>query len=292
MSRKYFLAKEHCVTAFDRRLPAALTVPPGSVVTFETGDGAYERLWQGESPDDIDDQAFNAVTGPVYVTGAEPGDALQIEVQQIVIRRAWAVWLPDYGPLGRHTDKVQTRPVTITGGRLRLSERLTVPCEPMIGCIGVAPARGRGSTLEPAYPYGGNLDLRELSPGATLLLPVQVPGGLLSLGDLHAAMGAGEATWVGIEAAGQATVRLGLQKGMKLKAPRLRVAAATICVAPLNKKGTLEQACLRAIEQAYELLTSEYALDPFEAQAYISARVDLRMGGPASPTVLAVVPDP
>ena len=94
----------------------------------------------------------------------------------------------------------------------------------MIGCIGTAPAEGSASTFMPAYPFGGNMDLREMEPGTTLYLPVNVPGGLLSMGDLHAAMGTAEPTWVSLEAAGQATLRIGVEKGLTLAFPRLRCA--------------------------------------------------------------------
>ena len=87
----------------------------------------------------------------------------------------------------------------------------------MIGCIGTAPAQGSASTFMPAYPFGGNMDLREMEPGTTLYLPVNVPGGLLSMGDLHAAMGTAEPTWVSLEAAGHATLRIGVEPDMRLR---------------------------------------------------------------------------
>ena len=93
-------------------------------------------------------------------------------------------------------------------GRAYITDSLSVPMRTMIGCIGVAPAEGKGSTFMPAYPFGGNMDLREMEAGTTLYLPVQVPGGLLSMGDLHAAMGTAEPTWVSLEAAGNATLRI------------------------------------------------------------------------------------
>jgi amidase len=132
------------------------------------------------------------------------------------------------------------------------------------------------------------MDLRELSPGATLFLPVQVPGALLSAGDFHAAMGTAEPTKVSLEAAGRATVRIGLERGAGLELPRLSVDGATICV---GMGATLEEAHQSAIDQAYDVLTG-LGLGPFDAYAYASARVSMRLGGPASPMVLAVVPDP
>ncbi len=286
MADSYVLSLDQRNPAFDPNIPPALEIDPGAVVTFETGDDAYVRLAAGEPVEEIGLENFNLVTGPVSVHGAEPGDALRLEVLSVTVRRAWSVWLPGFGGLGGRTDELQAREIPLENGTARIGE-ITVPVEPMIGCIGVAPAEGVGSTLMPAYPWGGNMDLRELTPGATLFLPVQVPGALLSLGDLHAAMGAAEPTWVSLEAAGQTTLRIGLEKGMGLALPRLRVEEATICV---GMGETLEAAHQSAIDQAYDFLV-ESGLEPFDAYTFASARVGMRFGGPASPIVLAVVPD-
>lgn len=289
ISEPFVLTRDRRAFAFDPEIPPVLEVRPGAVVVFEAGDSAYERLWRGESVEAIGLETFNAVTGPVYVRGAEPGDAIRVDVLDVEVTRAWSVWLPGFGGLGRRTAELRVREVPLEGGRARIADGISVPVDPMIGCIGLAPARGRGSTFMPAYPWGGNMDLRELSPGATLELPVQVPGGLLSVGDLHAAMGTAEPTWVSLEAAGRATLRIDLVKSADLRFPRLRVADATICV---GMGDTLEAAQQAALDQAYGLLTGGFGLEPFAAYAYASARVAMRLGGPASPIVLAVVPDP
>ena len=117
-----------------------------------------------------------------------------------------------------------------------------------------------------------------MSPGAILWLPVQVDGGMLSMGDFHAAMGEGEPTFVGLEASGSATVRIDLESGSSLSSPRLRVGADTICV---GMGETHLEAKQDAIDQAFELLIGDHGLEPFIAYAYASARVGLRLGGPA-----------
>lgn len=288
MPDSYVLTKDQRVFAFARDIPPALEIDPGAVVTFETGGEAYERLAAGEPVEAIEPERYNAVTGPVLIRGAEPGDALAIDILAITVSRAWSVWLPEYGGLGSRTAEIRVREIPLENGVAQIADQLTVPLEPMIGCIGVAPAAGEGSTLEPAYPWGGNMDLRELEPGATLYLPVQVPGALLALGDLHAAMGTAEPTWVGLEAAGQATLRIGLQKGLSLPFPRIRLDGATAC---LGLGATLEEAHQAALDHAFDLLLAD-GLDAFDAYAFASARLEMRFGGPASPIVLAVVPDP
>ena len=281
-----------CQRGFERGGDPAVEVDSGDVVTFQTTDWAYERLWRGVPPEEIPDEDYNIVTGPVVVRSAEPGDALRIDIGDIQIHRAWSVWIPEFGPLGDLTDRVHADPLAIEDGRLRLSDRMTVPLEPMIGCIGLAPDCGTGSTLEPAYCYGGNLDLRELSSGAVLYLPVQAPGGWLSVGDLHAAMGAGEPAHLSLEAAGDVTLRLTVEKNRGLDSPQIWLPGRTLCVAVMDLNGSLEEATQLATRQAYNLLRTEFGLTATEAHGYLSARVSLRFGGPASPIVIADVPHP
>ena len=192
------------------------------------------------------------------------------------------------GRLGDKTETLQLRQIPIQNDRCIINDQISVPIDPMIGCIGVAPAEGSGSTVFPAYPWGGNMDLRELRAGATLYLPVQVEGALLSLGDLHAAMAEAEVTSVSLESNGQATVRVSVEKGMAISHPRVRVGSDTLFVATSDNYTDGRNL---AASLAYDFLTQEHGLDPFDAYAYISARVALRFGGPACAMVVAVVPD-
>jgi amidase len=288
MSQSYSLKKEQRGFAFDPTIPPVLEIEGGDTVTFETGDVAYERLSKGETVEAIGLENFNAVTGPVAVRGAAPGNALKVEILDVQVRRAWSVWLPDFGGLGKQTKELRVKEIPLKNGRAYISDNLSVPIRTMIGCIGVAPAEGKGSTFMPAYPFGGNMDLREMEAGTTLFLPVQVPGGRLSMGDLHAAMGVGEPTWVSLEASGSATLRISVEKNMRLTFPRLRVGSSTYCI---GMGETLEKGYQLALDDAYDLLVNGWGLDSFDAYAYASACVDMRLGGPATGVVIAVVPD-
>jgi amidase len=284
----YTLAKEQNSTAFDRTIASVLEIESGDTVTFNTSDIAYNRLYNGEAVDAIGLENFNRVTGPVLVRGAQPGDALQIEVLDVQVTRAWSVWLPQFGGLGGGTTATRVMETPLRDGRAYINDNLSVPIRPMIGCIGVAPAEGTASTFMPAYPFGGNMDLREMEPGTTLFLPVQVEGALLSMGDLHAAMGTQEPTWVSLEAAGSAKLRISLVKSMNLKFPRLRVGNSTYFLGMADSYPAAHQI---AIDEAFRYLTEEKGLDSFDAYAYASAVVDMRLGGPATTIVMAVVPD-
>jgi amidase len=282
-------------TIFDRTVAPVADVCSGAIIRFETDDSAYARLASGESLERIGVENLNAVTGPVAIRGAEPGDVLRIDLLEITIARAWAAWLPGFGTLGGRTSAIQVKPLRIDEAGIHLSPELRVPLDPMIGCIGLAPAQGQASTLKPTYPFGGNMDLRELSAGATLWLPVQAPGAMLSIGDLHAAMGEGEPAHVSLEAAGTATVRVQVEKGRTLSYPRLRVGSDTIVIGMDERTraaGGIAAAYQRAIDQAFDYLTVECGMEPFTAYAFISSRVSTRFGGPAGSLVLAVIPDP
>jgi amidase len=285
----YRLTADQFAVSFDRTLVPALEIDSGDMVSFETADVAYERLSKGESVEAIGLANFNRVTGPVFVRGAEAGDALKVEVLDVQVRRAWSVWLPDFGGLGAFTQDIGTREIPIRDGYCHISDTLKVPVAPMIGCIGVAPAEGSGSTFMPAYPFGGNMDLREMQQGTTVYLPVQVSGALLAMGDLHAAMGIAEPTWVSLEAAGEATLRISVVKQMPLAYPRLRVGTSTYF---LGMNDDYKIAHQIALDAAFAYLTGELGMSAFDAYAYASARIDMRLGGPATVVVMAVVPDP
>lgn len=289
------IAAASASSTFDRELAPVATVAPGAVVRFETADDAYRRLAAGETLAEIGHDRVNRVTGPVAVAGARPGDALVVEVLAVEIASAWSAWLPGFGHLGAHTETTRVRQLEIEGETVVLGDGLAVPLAPMIGCIGLAPAEGTGSAVRPLYRLGGNLDVVECAAGTRVVLPVEVDGGLLSLGDLHAAQGVGEGAFVAIEAAGAATVRLTVEEGAAPPFPRLRTAHETIVVG----MGLDHLAATRsALEQAFLLLVERDGLAPEVAYAYVCSSVHLRAAGPAGSLLpdglqgaLAVVPD-
>jgi len=278
---------QHTVDFRPDHVPVA-TVATGATIRFETGDIAYERLSRGEALDAIGLETFNRVTGPVYVEGAVPGDALRVEILDVAIHRSWSVWLPGFGALGGYTQETVAKQIPLEDGVAVISDRLRVPVDPMIGCIGLAPASGVGSTFMPAYHSGGNMDLREMSPGTTVDLPVEVPGALLSVGDHHAAMGRGEPTWVSLESAGASTVRVTLLKDSPVSHPVLRRQGSILFLGMGDDLATAHQ---HAVDRAWAWLVEDRGLEPFEAYAYASARLEMRLGGPASAMVLAVLPE-
>lgn len=269
-----------------------LRVRPGETVRMETSPQPAERLLAAGDGwvDAVDTRAINAVTGPIYIEGVQPGDAVAVEILEIeTLDWGWNANIPGFGMLSDNIRQPMLRRVPIRAGRVWVNEALSVPVEPMIGCLGLAPARGATSTLAPPFPWAGNYDLKQVRPGSTIIFPAQVRGGLFSLGDLHAAMGDGEATSVSIECAGAATVRLSVRKGLDLQMPRVETADRLYTIG-LAESGNYRSARRHACDQMFNYLTEERGLTPDDAYILFSAAVDLTFGGPAGAVVLASVP--
>jgi acetamidase/formamidase len=163
------------------------------------------------------------LTGPVYVEGAEPGDALEVKILSI----DFAI---DYGYNGcsgfvpENCDKAVGTTIIPIDKRAMTAEFLpgiVIPLRPFLGSMGVAPAPelGRTSSVPPGR-HAGNIDNRELVVGSTVYIPVFVPGALFEVGDGHAAQGDGEVDQTAIETSLRSRLQLTVRKGLKLVWPR------------------------------------------------------------------------
>ena len=280
--------------AFEFRADIApvLRVASGEVVRFETSPEPAERLFA--AGDDwlalLDTRKLNAVTGPVFIEGVEPGDAVRVDILEIeTLDWGWNAFIPGFGMLCENLTTPMLRRIPIVDGRCWITEALSVPLRPMIGCLGLAPARGASSTLSPPFPWAGNYDLLQVKVGSTIWFPVQAQGGLFSLGDLHAAMGDAEATSVSIECAGAATVRLSVEKALDIQMPRIE-ADGKLYTVGLAERGNYVAARRHAADQLFNYLTAERRLTPEDAYILFSAAADLTFGGPAGAVGLASIP--
>src|SRR5262245_55415334 len=148
------IAAEHHAFTFNAHAEPVLRVQPDTIVRFETSPAAVERLFAaGEQWTTVNDsERINALTGPVYIDGVEPGDAVTVEILAIETAdwgwNAALVPQPDGDP--RPPERVRRLP--IRDGRVWISATLSVPVRPMIGCLGLAPAAGSSSSLGPPFP--------------------------------------------------------------------------------------------------------------------------------------------
>ncbi|MFT4037163.1 MAG: acetamidase/formamidase family protein [Thermomicrobiales bacterium] len=298
-------------TFWDRDLPPRLTIAPGDTVTFQTREPSNGQMTRDivagvrstqscppdlaaliaasvtPQPEPSDNTALpgHALTGPVAIAGAEPGDTLAVEVIS-VIPAAWG-WTasgpgPGGGLLQDDWDAWILHAWDLRNGRTAIfAPGIEVPLAPFCGVMGVAPAEpGRHSTIPPRSA-GGNLDVRQLTAGSTLLLPVQVPGALFSCGDAHAAQGDGEVSGTGIEADATVTLRFDLLKGQSIPGPQFHTPMVDERRGPwfaaIGTGPDLYVAAQEALRGVLTYLEHQHGLPRQRAGILASACVDLRL---------------
>lgn len=187
----------------------------------------------------------NPMTGPVWIEGAEPGDALGVAIERVAPARDWgwtrpslaanvvdpeavAPFAPGGEPVRWAIDRAAgtTRPEAPPPGLAGL----VLPLAPMVGCFGVAPAGGQAISTATSGRHGGNMDWRGFGAGCAVWFPVAVPGALFFLGDGHAVQGDGEIAGTGVETACEMTVAFSLRKRWAIGWPRGEDAAGRFTV--------------------------------------------------------------
>lgn len=212
---------------WDNSIDPILSVAPGQTVELETIDSSGGQLGPNSQASDLGALSFdkvNPVTGPIYIEGAEPGDAVAIRFLDFKPSGwGWTANIPGFGLL---TDQFPEPALHIWQyNASSLAPALfgpggKVPLKPFVGTIGLALADPGLHSVVPPRRVGGNLDIRDNSVGTTLYLPVEVAGGLLSLGDTHAAQGDGEICGTAIESPMDVAISIDLVKGAGLDFPR------------------------------------------------------------------------
>ena len=277
---EHLLTKDLAYAAFSARHPPVLSVVAGAGdrITFETDDLAYAQMEEFGDLAQVS-ATINPVTGPVFVEGAEPGDVLAVTIHDIALAdQGWSVSIPGAGALADLMGpEFFVRRVPVRDGRVQLTSTLNCPVAPMVGCLGVAPAEADGSTVMPTLPTGGNMDLTDAAPGSTVYLPVQVPGALLSLGDIHAVMARAESSFVAIEIAGRATVSVDVVKGRRIRGPQLDTGTDYLCV---GLGEPVQESVRMAYESLFSVMVDDHGWDSHDAYVVMSALAHTELGGP------------
>ena len=217
---------------WDNSIAPAERVEPGATILFHCHDSSAGQLGPSSTLADVtalDFGRINPVSGPIFVEGAEPGDALKITIDSFApqaqggVGFGWTANIPGFGLLA---DQF-TEPAlhiwkydTATMAPAMFGKHARVPLKPFAGTIGCAPAEKGLHSIVPPRRVGGNLDIRDLAAGTTLYLPIEVAGALFSVGDTHAAQGDGEVCGTAIESPMDVVLTLDLVKGANLKTPR------------------------------------------------------------------------
>jgi acetamidase/formamidase len=238
----------------------------------------------------------NPLTGPFYVEGAEPGDALVVEIRRLELNRNWGYTAFRLGLFALTPDSIEHiysdtyQHDLIRKGRsnlvpwdidldrkvVRLREptsskmKLEFPARPMLGCIGVAPAGDFAPTSGPSGTYGGNLDYNKIAEGATVYLPVYHKGALLFVGDGHALQADGEPTGTGIETSLDVELHVNVRKGWHLRGPRVETADEIISIGSQPEfASALDNGLKMATTDMVEWLSKDYGLEPWAAHMVV-----------------------
>ena len=252
---------------FSRDLAAVITVDPGDSVEFQALDAGWHWDLVGEWLDhrepELDDG--HPLAGPIEVRGARAGQTLVVRIDEVRPR--------DWGITFAGEDSVVWRLGEGTG--TTADGDATVALAPFLGVIGMPPAEPGVHSTTPPRRQGGNIDCKELTAGATLLLPIAVDGALVSAGDGHAAQGDGEVSGTAIECPLEvARVTLDIRDDLDLRMPIAWTEHAWIA---FGFDPDLDVAADMALETMLDLMEREHGLSRSRALALASVCVDLRV---------------
>lgn len=246
---------------------------PGETVLVETtsafGDQKFEP---GDTLADLDLEEADPLTGPLYVEGAEPGDALAVHIEHIELVGVGAQGIiPNFGILDWKSLPLHF--FLPENGRIPWLRGIEFDARPNLGAMGVAPREGSVPSIEPG-DHGGNQDTKYVCPGSTIIFPVFHPGGLLFLGDCHQIQGDGELCGVAPETDAEVTLRAEILKGKTIRRPRIMTPKRFMTLA---SAATLEEAVKVAVRDAVDLLVEEKGLTEDEAYLLITVKADIEI---------------
>jgi acetamidase/formamidase len=286
---------EHCLddsvahAFWDNSYPPRIEIDPGDTVVFECREAVDGQVTPDSDHDavaNLDFSRIHPLTGPVFVKGAQPGDTLEVEILKLEHEGwGWNGHIPGFGLLAADFDYPFVQHWRLVGSScfFRDSDKVEVPFEPFCGVMGVAPQEeGRLPTIPPRF-NGGNIDIRGLTIGATLYLPIHVEGALFSTADCHSAQGDGEVTGTGIETPMTVTLRFKVRKDLPIK--ELQFTAPS----PLTKTDTMGYFCTtahgedlyvnsqNAVRYMIDWLEANHGLSRSQAYCLCSAAADLKI---------------
>lgn len=276
--------------AFSAGFESVLEIESGDTVVVDTISGS-----PGQFPDSMTDRLLpehrelistrtqilpgHLMTGPIAVRGAETGDVLEVRVLDVRLRQDWA-WnmimplrgsLPEDFP-GRRVMAIELDEEAMVA---RMPWGSEIPLRPFFGVLGTLPpaAWGTISSIAP-QAHGGNLDIKELTPGATVYLPVFNEGAGLMVGDGHAVQGDGESCLSAAETALTGTFEVVLRKDLSLAMPRAETPTHHITI---GIDQDLDDAARQAIRAMIALIVEETGLPPEDAYTLCSLAADVRI---------------
>jgi acetamidase/formamidase len=298
---------EHSLSAnpthsrWSRALEPRLQIAPGDRVHMECVDSSGAQVRPGMTVEEylrIDRGRIHALTGPIFVEGAEPGDVLQVDVVEVVHKGwGWSSVVEGLGFLKERFSRPYLFHWKLEGTVSESLAPAVVPLRPFCGVMGVAPAEEGEFRTRPPGKFGGNMDVRELCGGATLYLPVLNQGGLFSAGDAHAAQGDGEVCINGIECPANVTLAFHLHKQRALPGPLVESGPSR---EPVGEEWIVVESATDAVAAAraatsrmIDLLAARWGFSDVHAYLLCSVAMNLRLSQVVNEpmfTVSAAVP--
>jgi len=248
-------------------------IEPGERIIVETTNAfGDQKLEPGDTLDQLDFDACDPLTGPLFVEGAEPGDSIAVHIEHIeLIGTGVQGIIADFGIL--EWDRLPLHFFTPENGRIRWLRGIEIDVRPNLGAMGVAPASGSVPSIEPG-DHGGNQDAKHVCAGSAVHFPVFHPGALLFMGDCHQIQGDGELCGVAPETDAEVTLRVELLKGKAIRRPRIVTADRFMALASAK---TLEDAVKLAVRDTVDLLVAEKGLTEDEAYLLITIKADIEI---------------
>jgi len=229
---EFTLSAEPTHSRWNRALEARLRIAPGDTVHLECVDSSGAQVRPGMNVAEflrIDRGRIHALTGPIFLEGAEPGDVLEIDVLEVAHKGwGWSSVIAGLGFLKERFAEPYLFHWQLEGAVSRSLAPAVVALRPFCGVMGVAPGEDGEFRTRPPGRFGGNMDVRELSQGSKLYLPVLNRGALFSAGDAHAAQGDGEVCINGIECPADVSLRFYLHKRRALAGPVVESAVSRV----------------------------------------------------------------
>ena len=281
---------EHALSAvpthsrWNAELAPRLTIDAGDTVHFECQDSSGAQVGPTTTVREfeaIDRGLIHALTGPVAIAGAMPGDVLQVDVLEVQHKGwGWSSVIPGLGFLKERFTESFFFNWELEECVTRSLAPAVVPLRPFCGIMGVAPSEHGEFRTRPPGVFGGNRDVRELATGATLYLPVQQVGALFSCGDAHAAQGDGEVCINGIECPVDVSLRFTLHKQQVLAGPVVESAGGEV-VGPswvvVESATDALTAAKKATDRMVDLLIATWGFEPVHAYLLCSVAMKLQM---------------
>lgn len=286
---QHTLDKSTTYNAWDNAYEPRIEIDSGDTILIEMIDASDGQVQPGmtvEAFEKIDFTRIHGLTGPVAIKGAQPGDTLKIEVLEYHHKGwAWQSIHPEKCFLPEDFDNFYLHHWTLNGATTTSMPGITLALDPFCGIIGLQREEPGSFVTRPPGSFGGNMDVKHLTAGSVLYLPVATPGAGLCAGDAHATQGDGEVSINGLEAPMDVKLRISIEKEISVDAPYL---ITNPNLAPLAYAGSryhsficsgpdLTQNAKNAVRRGIDYIMQRAGLSAEQAFLVCSAALDLKI---------------